>query len=122
LRRRVADRTAGRQGTVRGELVIAADGAGLRWEERGVLGWGGAERPISRAYLLRERADGWWVEFGDGREFHPWRPGTLVTHPCRADVYSGLVTVDGADRVRTLWDVRGPAKEQRLVTRLTRQV
>jgi uncharacterized protein DUF6314 len=119
LARRVADRCAGRQGTVRGELVIAADGAGLRWEERGVLRWGGVEYPVSRAYLLRERGDGWWVEFVDGRPFHPWRPGVAVTHPCRADVYTGLVTVDG-DRVRTLWDVRGPAKAQRLVTRLYR--
>lgn len=119
LRRRVADRVVGRQGTVRGELVVAVDEGGLRWAETGVLAWGGVERPVTRAYLLRERVDGWWVEFTDGRPFHPWRPGATVTHPCRADVYTGLVTVDG-DRIRTVWDVRGPGKEQRLVTRLYR--
>jgi hypothetical protein len=119
LARRVADRRSGEQGTVRGELVIGPDGAGLRWAERGTLTWAGVEYPVTRAYLLRERADGWWVEFEDGRDFHPWRPGTPVTHPCRADVYTGLVTVDGA-RMRTCWDVRGPGKEQRLVTRLYR--
>ncbi|HEV7654082.1 MAG TPA: DUF6314 family protein [Mycobacteriales bacterium] len=119
LARRVADRRTGRQGTVRGELVIAPDGAGLRWAERGTLRWAGTDHPVTRTYLLREHADGWWAEFDDGRPFHPWRPGTPVTHPCRADVYSGLVTVDG-DRIRTVWDVRGPAKHQRLVTRLTR--
>ena len=99
--------------------MVAPDGDGLRWVERGSLVWGGVGRAVSRAYLLRERADGWWVEFVDGREFHPWRPGAVVTHPCRADVYTGLVTVDG-DRVRTLWDVRGPGKDQRLVTRFYR--
>jgi hypothetical protein len=122
LRRRVADRVAGQQGTVRGQLVVVADGGGLRWEERGTLRWAGVDHPVHRTYLLRERADGWWVEFEDGRPFHPWRPGVAVAHPCRADVYTGLVSVDGAARVRTLWDVRGPGKDQRLVTRLTRQV
>jgi hypothetical protein len=119
LARRVADRRAGTQGTVVGELVVAPDGAGLRWAESGVLRWGGVSRPVHRTYLLREGPDGWWVHFEDGRPFHPWAPGVAVTHPCRADVYTGLVTVDG-DRMRTLWDVRGPAKHQRLVTRLTR--
>jgi hypothetical protein len=119
LVRRVADRSTGRQGTVSGELTVAADHAGLRWEESGTLVWGGVGRPVRRTYLLRERGDGWWVEFADGRPFHPWRPGVAVTHPCRADVYTGLVTVDG-DRIRTVWDVRGPGKEQRLVTRLYR--
>jgi uncharacterized protein DUF6314 len=119
LARRVADRVAGRQGTVSGVLTVSADGAGLRWDERGTFTWGGVERPVTRAYLLREWPDGWWVEFTDGRPFHPWRPGAVVTHPCRADVYTGLVTVDGA-RMRTCWDVRGPGKEQRLVTRFYR--
>lgn len=121
LARRVADRRAGRYGTVAGELVIAPDGDGLCWAERGTLRWGGAAYPVSRTYLLREGPDGWEVRFADGRPFHPWRPGERVTHPCRADLYTGLVAVE-PDRVRTLWDVRGPAKEQRLVTRLTRQV
>jgi hypothetical protein len=119
LARRVADRRAGMYGTVRGELQVAPDGAGLRWVETGVLRWGGVERPVSRGYLLRETGDGWWVLFEDGRPFHPWRPGECVTHPCRADVYTGLITVDGG-RMRTLWDVRGPAKDQRLVTRFRR--
>jgi Family of unknown function (DUF6314) len=121
LRRRVADRATGGHGTVLGELTLAPDGEGFSWAEVGVLRWAGAAaRPVSRTYLLRERAGGWWVEFADGRPFHPWRPGEWVTHPCGADVYTGLVTVDG-DRIRTLWDVRGPGKHQRLVTRLRRR-
>jgi hypothetical protein len=120
LRRRVADRVTGRHGTVAGLLTVVPDGKGFRWAEAGVLRWAGVDRPVTRTYLLRERAGGWWVEFADGRPFHPWRPGEWVTHPCRADVYTGLVTVDG-DQIRTLWDVRGPGKDQRLVTRLGRR-
>jgi hypothetical protein len=119
MARRVADRRTGQQGTVRGDLVIAPDGAGLRWAESGTLTWAGVEHPVTRTYLLRERADGWWVEFVDGRDFHPWRTGAVVTHPCRADVYSGLIDVDGG-RMRTVWDVWGPGKAQRLVTRFYR--
>jgi uncharacterized protein DUF6314 len=121
LVRRIADRRTGQHGTVTGELRIDPDGGGLRWTETGVLRWDGVDRPVSRTYLLRHGPAGWEVRFADGRPFHPWRPGEPVTHPCRADVYTGLVTVDG-DRMRTLWDVRGPAKDQRLVTRLRRQV
>jgi hypothetical protein len=120
LSRRVADRGAGVRGTVRGELEIVPDGEGVRWVERGVLRWGGVERPVRRAYLLRDTGDGWWVHFEDGSAFHPWRPGQWVTHPCRADVYTGLITVDGG-RMRTRWEVCGPAKQQRLVTRFSRR-
>lgn len=119
LRRRVADRAAGRHGTMVGELAVAPDAGGLRWDERGILRWAGAEHPATRTYLLREGEDGWQVTFPDGRPFHPWRPGQVVTHPCRADLYTGLVTVSG-DRMHTLWDVHGPTKHHRLITRFRR--
>lgn len=115
LARRLADRRAGVIGTMSGELVVDRDGDGLRWSESGVLRWAGRDVPATRTYLLR---DG-WVLFADGRPFHPWTPGRPVTHPCRDDVYTGLVTVDG-DRLRTLWDVHGPAKHHRLITRFRR--
>ena len=119
LRRLVADRVVGAYGRMVGELIVAPDGGGLRWDERGTLRWGGAEFPATRTYLLRDGGDGWEVTFADGRPFHPWRPGEVVTHPCRADVYTGLVRLDGP-RLRTLWDVRGPTKHQRLATRFGR--
>ena len=115
LTRRLADRRAGVLGTMSGALVIGPDGDGLRWAESGVLRWAGREVPATRTYLLR---DG-WVLFEDGRPFHPWRPGRPVTHPCRDDLYTGLIAVDG-DRLRVLWDVRGPTKDQRIVTRCRR--
>lgn len=120
LNRRVVDRGVGAYGVMVGELVVSAEAGGLRWDERGTLRWGGASFAATRTYRLREGGDGWEVTFADGRLFHPWRPGEVVTHPCRADVYTGLVRIDG-NGMRTLWDVRGPAKDQRLVTRFRRR-
>jgi hypothetical protein len=115
LQRRVADRRTGQYGRVQGTLTIAAQGDGLAWRETGTLTMAGRTHDVSRSYLL---ADG-WVFFDDGRPFHPWRPGEWVEHLCGEDTYRGLVDVEPT-RVRTLWDVAGPAKEQRLITRLTR--
>ena len=120
LRRRLVDRVAGGHGTVAGILTLVADGAGVDWREHGVLRWHGGSVEVTRRYLIRENADGWWVLFEDGRPFHPWRPGSPVEHPCRDDVYRGLISVRGPDRWSVLWDVVGPAKQQRIVTRLSR--
>jgi hypothetical protein len=117
LRRRVADRRAGLVGAVHGELTLSTVDDGVRWAETGTLHWDGRRMPVHRTLLVR---DG-FVYFEDGRPFHPWRPGETVVHPCAVDVYTGLVVVDrDATRLRTLWDVRGPAKDQRLVTRCVR--
>ncbi len=65
--------------------------------------------------------DDWWMTFADGRAFHPWRLGQVVEHPCRADTYRGLLVLDrGATRLRIGWDVTGPGKHQRIVTRYLR--
>ena len=102
-----------------GTLSVVADGARIRWRESGTLHWAGDELPVTRELVLVEAPPGWQVCFADGRLFHPWRPGEIVEHPCNADVYRGLVDV-GPDRLRVLWDVTGPAKQQRLFTRCHR--
>jgi hypothetical protein len=119
LARRVADRRARLFGTVQGTLSLVADGALLRWREHGTLRWNGADLPVTRELLLTEEPDGWQVRFADGRPFHPWRPGAVVVHPCNADLYRGFVDAR-PDRLRVLWDVTGPAKDQRLFTRCRR--
>jgi hypothetical protein len=117
LTRRVADRRTGQYGAVTGTLAITAEPAGQRWREQGLLRWADRELPVSRELMIRRLDGSWWMTFADGRAFHPWRPGEIVTHPCAADSYRGLVELRG-DRMRTLWDVTGPAKYQRLITRL----
>lgn len=120
LCRRLRDQRAGRFGIVEGSLTLRAEGGLIAWHEEGTLRWNGSRTPISRDYQLRHTDEGWWMEFADGRAFHPWRPGHWVSHPCAADVYDGLVSITGPDSWRTLWDVRGPDKSQRIITRLTR--
>ena len=117
----MADLRAGVAGTVAGTLALDEDDDGVAWSESGVLHWGGHDVDVTRRYLLRDSPTGWWVYFDDGRPFHPWTPGLAVEHPCRADVYRGLVRIDSPDRWRIAWDVVGPAKHQRILSRLTRQ-
>jgi hypothetical protein len=106
---------------VTGELLVVDADDGLRWTEHGELRWNGGRYPVTRTNRLRLVDGAWWVLFEDGRPFHPWRPGQRVVHPCAEDRYEGLTVVDrGGTRMRSLWDVRGPAKWQRLVTRFRR--
>ena len=119
LHRRVADRRAGLFGTVHGALTLVADGPAIRWRESGTLRWNGADLPVTRELVLVEEPGGWQVCFADGRPFHPWRPGEVVEHPCNADLYRGFVAARPG-LLRVLWDVTGPAKDQRIVTRAVR--
>jgi hypothetical protein len=120
LARRVRERSgAGGRGRVDGELVLTERDGVVHWSESGVLVWDGRAVEVTRELLITP--DPWTVRFDDGREFHPWTPGERIVHPCRADTYRGLVDVDPTlTRLRTLWDVHGPAKDQRLVTRCRR--
>ncbi|TQS46044.1 DUF6314 family protein [Cryptosporangium phraense] len=122
LARRVVDQATGVHGRVSGDLRVSAETEGLVFAESGVLLWEGHRLPVSRVSRLRSVDGEWWMLFEDGRPFHPWRPGVPVVHPCGADTYDGLVDVDqDGRRMRTLWDVHGPAKSQRLITRFTRR-
>jgi hypothetical protein len=119
LRRILVDRRTATTGRVTGLLTLQRTTRGLRWSESGQLSWLGQTLPVSRVYGLAEEADGWWMTFEDGRRFHPWRPGERVVHDCAADVYRGVVDVTPS-RLRTVWDVTGPTKSQRIVTRFQR--
>ncbi len=119
LWRRVVDRRQGWGGTVAGTLTLVDEGPRIRWRESGTLRWDGADLPVTRELLLQRERGAWQVRFADGRPFHPWRPGEVVDHPCNADLYRGLIDAR-PDSLRILWDVVGPAKDQRLFTRCVR--
>lgn len=131
LARRLRDRHSGLAGTVAGTLTLDAEDGEILWREHGVLRIGESSYDVHRTYRLRwlsseqgsrieATEDGWWVHFEDGREFHPWRPGEAVAHPCRADLYEGLIRVDSSAAWRVLWQVHGPTKDQTILTRLSR--
>jgi hypothetical protein len=127
LARRIVDRGspggAAQFGRVSGTLSLAAAGPDeVVWDERGVLTWAGRQLPVCRVLRVLRSVGRWTVCFEDGREFHPWRPGVAVVHPCRADTYRGVVDVAADHRLlRVLWDVTGPAKDARLFTRCVRR-
>jgi hypothetical protein len=129
LTRRVVDRASGVAGMVAGQLIIRPVGRRLSWQESGLFSWRVGGRTagvppsalrtvsISRQLFLAETGGSWGMTFSDGRPFHPWILDRAVVHPCAEDTYSGLIRVDeSGTRMRTLWDVIGPAKDQRLIT------
>lgn len=121
MARTIDDRHGDEQSTVDGtsELVLEDDGR-IRWSERGTLHRRAGDIPVSRTLFLEPREDGWWVTFDDGRDFHPWRPGEKVVHPCSPDTYTGSVDIIGPDTWTVRWQVSGPAKDYTMVTILTR--
>jgi hypothetical protein len=60
------------------------------------------------------------MTFADGRPFHPWTLGTEVIHPCAADTYAGRIERLGDSRLRIVWDVTGPTKNQLIVSTFSR--
>jgi hypothetical protein len=120
LARQVHDERAGQSGTAFGQLTLTAEADQIVWREQGTLEWNGSRLPFTRSYWLRRTEDEWWLYFSGGRPFHAWRPGHWVDHPCRADRYHGLITVTGSGAWQTEWDLRGPAKEQRITTQFSR--
>ncbi|WP_338694598.1 DUF6314 family protein [Streptomyces sp. Q6] len=99
-------------------------GGGLLHFESGVFAWRGTSRPAERTLRYLPDPSGETpgtavVHFSDGRFFHglDLRTGHHVAdHPCSADLYRGEFTVYDADRWRTVWRVKGPAKDLVLTT------
>lgn len=108
-----------------GSCELVPEGRDLiLWRERAMLRHGGREFAASRDLRIERGEEGWHVKFDDGRYFHPWVPGEPVTHQCGADLYEGIIEFDGAaDTVtswQVIWRVRGPEKDLRIHTRLSR--
>jgi len=118
--RDLADLRTGRTGRFTGTLHVTASDAGYSWREQGELTWGEYTGTAGRVLRLTRHDGEWWMCFADGRLFHPWRPGGEVVHPCVADVYRGTIVLQNPDRFEVTWDVTGPAKRQRIVSRMSR--
>lgn len=123
IERRLVDRQAGSFGRVTGWLELTLVGSVVHWLELGTLHWAGGTYEVTRELHIVPDGERWQVHFDDGRAFHPWRPGEIVEHPCRADLYRGLIHVnDRRTRMRVVWDVTGPLKDQRIFTRCVRSI
>lgn len=132
VQRRVADHAAGRSGTFDGVARFEAldDPAGghgrpaLAYLEQGELRFGGHRGPASRSLIYRGRADGTAdVCFADGREFYRLDPRSgswQGRHECGLDHYAVAGRLLGSGMFEERWQVRGPAKDYEITTRLVR--
>ncbi|MGW1539724.1 DUF6314 family protein [Streptomyces sp. NPDC002309] len=125
VRRSVRDLASGDEGHFDGTTEFAPLGGGLLHEESGTFVWRGVARPAGRTLrFLPGAAPGTAdVRFADGRPFHDLDLTTgrhVADHPCSADLYRGEFTVGDEDRWRSVWRVRGPAKDLVLATDYTR--
>lgn len=118
LVRVVDDRRDGERHEIEGSLEITEVDGGLAWEESLVWHRGDGDVEARRGLRL-EPVDGtWWVRFEDGRDFHPWVPGTSVVHPCAPDTYTGAV--EGTPQRWTVrWTARGPHKDYEMTSVMT---
>ncbi|WP_432056098.1 DUF6314 family protein [Streptomyces sp. bgisy022] len=121
VERVVRDLASGDTGEFEGTTVFRPDPAGgLLHEEAGTFTWRGTPRPAERTLRFLPGPGGTAdVRFADGRPFHhlDLTVGRYVAdHPCAADLYRGEFTVRDADHWRTVWRVRGPAKDLELST------
>jgi hypothetical protein len=123
VERSVRDLASGDEGRFHGTTVFSpCEGGALLHRESGTFTWQGVARPAERTLrFLPGAADAGTadVRFADGRPFHDLDLTTghwVADHPCAADLYRGEFTVRDADRWRTVWRVRGPAKDLVLAT------
>ena len=129
--RSVRDLASGEQGGFSGTTVFvpeedSGDDCGLLHHESGTFVWQDVARPAERTLRFLPGPGGTAdVRFADGRPFHDLdlTSGRHVAgHPCAADLYRGEFTVADADHWRTVWHVRGPAKDLLLRTDYARDV
>ncbi|TXS45873.1 hypothetical protein EAO75_24065 [Streptomyces sp. uw30] len=102
------------------------EGGGLLHRESGTFVWQSVPRPAERTlrFLPGSSPGTVDVRFADGRPFHDLDLTSgrhVADHPCSADVYRGEFTVLDEDHWRTLWRVRGPAKDLVLTTDYARE-
>jgi hypothetical protein len=127
VRRSVRDHASEARGEFTGTTVFGPlRTGGLLHEESGTFVWQGVPRPAERTLrFLPGSAPGTAdVRFADGRPFHDLDLSTgrhVADHPCSADLYRGEFTVLDADHWRTVWRVRGPAKDLVLTTDYARE-
>ena len=111
-------------GTFTGTATFTPDATGLAYEERGVLDLGHWRGDSYRRLHYAPAPSGvLTVTFDDGRFFHELdlREGEWTAlHPCGADAYEGRYAVLSEAEWRQEWRVRGPRKDQVIVSLFSR--
>lgn len=113
-----------RRGRFQGVATFRAEDGGIWWDEDGEIDFGAFRGPAHRRLRLVPRGTAWEVRFEDGRHFHllDLSSGHCdAGHDCGADRYDGTFDVLAPDAFEVVWVVRGPAKDQRIVSRYRRR-
>jgi hypothetical protein len=128
LDRVLTDHRSGIEGRFTGHALVAAapeQPGEWRYTEHGELIFGAHTGPARRELRYQSLPDGTVaVRFADGRPFYvlDLRTGRAqAEHGCGPDHYQLSHRVLGADLLEEEWRVRGPAKDYRAITQLTRK-
>ncbi len=124
VRRHVRDRRRAVTGTFEGIATFDDAAGGLRYVETGELRLGDYRGPATQTYTYLFPAP-WRAEvlFRDGRPFHALdlRNGiACAVHDCGDDRYRGRYVLLDEAAWLTAWRVRGPHKDQFILTRYRR--
>jgi hypothetical protein len=114
LERVLTDRVDRQQLRAFGTAVITPlTDTSLTWVESGVLDTGGQQVSFRRHLTLAATAAAtWWVNFSDGRPFHPFVLDQELRHHCGQDLYLGRITRPTARTTwKTVWHAHGPRKD-----------
>jgi len=120
IARTIADKSGGPDGRFAGQATFHPRPDGwLDYVETGTLTVGdGTPMRAERRYLWRVDGQGAEVRFADGRPFHAFDwDGARATHPCGDDTYRVRYDFSGWPEWIAAWDVTGPRKDYRMVTR-----
>ncbi|MDC1381813.1 DUF6314 family protein [Octadecabacter sp.] len=124
VNRVIDDARAGGQSRFEGHAVIAAEAGGARYTENGHLIMNDQRFAAQRSYLWRANGLRIDVLFEDGCAFHDFDPeqgGQATEHLCGQDMYHGGYDVAEWPNWVVTWDVSGPRKHYRSVTRYVHQ-
>ncbi len=124
LTRKVIDRRAGLIGDLTGEAHFHPGLQGFDYRESGLMRYGGYEGQASQSYRWEVEDDRLTIRFTDGRLFHQLdlaSGAAVVEHLCAADLYRGRFRLINADCWLSRWHVRGPRKDQIILSRYRRK-
>lgn len=128
LARDITDHRAGLDMSLEGQAVFSPVSLGLRCDESGIMQARGqvpgqAPMQTSRRTFWCSEGPEIVVTFDDGRAFHRFTPNTpepKATHDCPPDTYEVLYDFSNWPQWSAIWQVCGPRKDYRMVSRYRR--
>ncbi len=121
----ITRRIIGANSHFEGTATLTPDGDTLAYREDGILQHNGTASPAFRQYIYRQTASRLVITHPDGAAFLDlnFENGEArARHICGADTYDALFRFYADGHWMTAYDISGPHKNYRIVTRLKRQV